>query len=64
MADKSKQTTRFACRARPSVVVHFIGPIEVRIGETKWQGVAYMRNGELYARTVQEFALKFEEIKS
>lgn len=35
--------------------------VEIRIGETKWQGVAYMREGKrkLYVRTKAEFNAKF-----
>lgn len=35
--------------------------VEIRIGETKWQGVVYMREGKrkLYVRTKAEFNAKF-----
>lgn len=35
--------------------------VEIRIGETKWSGVAYMREGKrkLYVRTKAEFNAKF-----
>ena len=35
--------------------------VEIRIGETKWAGVAYMREGKrkLYVRTKAEFNAKF-----
>jgi hypothetical protein len=35
--------------------------VEIRIGETKWSGVVYMREGKrkLYVRTKAEFNAKF-----
>lgn len=35
--------------------------VEIRIGETKWAGVAYVREGKtkLYVRTKAEFKSKF-----
>jgi len=35
--------------------------VEIRIGETKWSGVAYMREGKskVYVRTKAEFKAKF-----
>ncbi len=35
--------------------------VEIRIGETKWSGVVYMREGKrkLYVRTKAEFKAKF-----
>lgn len=35
--------------------------VEIRIGETKWAGVAYMREGKskVYVRTKAEFKAKF-----
>lgn len=35
--------------------------VEIRIGETKWSGVAYMRDGKakIYVRTKAEFKAKF-----
>lgn len=35
--------------------------VEIRIGETKWTGVAYMREGrsKVYVRTKAEFKAKF-----
>jgi hypothetical protein len=35
--------------------------VEIRIGETKWAGVAYMRQGKskVYVRTKAEFKAKF-----
>ena len=35
--------------------------VEIRIGETKWYGVVYMREGKrkLYVRTKAEFNAKF-----
>ena len=35
--------------------------VEIRIGETKWSGVVYMREGkrQLYVRTNAEFNAKF-----
>jgi hypothetical protein len=35
--------------------------VEIRIGETKWSGVAYMREGKakIYVRTKAEFKAKF-----
>lgn len=38
--------------------------VEIRIGETKWSGVVYMREGKrkLYVRTKAEFNAKFAPI--
>jgi hypothetical protein len=38
--------------------------VEIRIGETKWAGVAYVRDGKskLYVRTKAEFKAKFVPI--
>lgn len=38
--------------------------VEIRIGETKWSGVAYVRDGKtkLYVRTKAEFKAKFVPI--
>ena len=35
--------------------------VEIRIGETKWSGVVYMREGKrkIYVRTKAEFNAKF-----
>jgi hypothetical protein len=35
--------------------------VEIRIGETKWAGIAYVREGKskLYVRTKAEFKAKF-----
>ncbi len=35
--------------------------VEIRIGETKWSGVAYVREGrsKVYVRTKAEFKAKF-----
>jgi len=39
--------------------------VEIRIGETKWSGVAYVREGKakLYIRTKAEFKAKFVPMK-
>ena len=39
--------------------------VEIRIGETKWAGVAYMREGKskVYVRTKAEFKAKFDALK-
>lgn len=39
--------------------------VEIRIGETKWSGVAYVRDGKakLYIRTKAEFKAKFVPMK-
>ena len=51
---------KMRCKARHSVVVAVIGPIEVRIGETKWPCTAYSKDGKAFARTNKEFDAKFE----
>lgn len=53
----------YRCKAKHSVTVELLGPIEVRIGETKWPCMAYTRNGKVYARTKREFDAKFEASK-
>jgi hypothetical protein len=49
----------------PSVSVEVISDdVEIRIGETKWAGVAYMREGKskVYVRTKAEFKAKFTPV--
>ena len=48
--------------AKSSVEVELLSDdVEIRIGETKWAGVAYMREGKskVYVRTKAEFKAKF-----
>lgn len=54
--------TRYRCRAKHSLTVEVIGPVEVRIAETRWPCIAYAKDGKLYARTLREFEAKFERI--
>jgi len=53
---------KFRNSGNKSVEVELISDdVEIRIGETKWQGVAYMREGKrkVYVRTKAEFKAKF-----
>lgn len=53
---------RYKNLGNSSVQVEVISDdVEIRIGETKWAGVAYMREGKrkLYVRTKAEFNAKF-----
>lgn len=50
----------------PSVSVEVISDdVEIRIGETKWAGVVYTREGKskVYVRTKAEFKSKFVPVK-
>lgn len=50
----------------PSVSVEVISDdVEIRIGETKWAGVVYTREGKskVYVRTKAEFKAKFVPMK-
>jgi len=62
--DRSRrlQTMKYKNLGNPSVSVEVISDdVEIRIGETKWAGVAYMREGKskVYVRTKAEFKAKF-----
>ena len=53
---------KFKNSGNSSVQVEIISDdVEIRIGETKWSGVVYMREGKrkLYVRTKAEFNAKF-----
>jgi hypothetical protein len=56
------QTMKYRNSAKSSVEVELLSDdVEIRIGETKWAGVAYMREGKskVYVRTKAEFKAKF-----
>jgi hypothetical protein len=56
------QTMKYKNSAKSSVEVELLSDdVEIRIGETKWAGVAYMREGKskVYVRTKAEFKAKF-----
>ncbi len=56
------QTMKYRNSAKNSVEVELLSDdVEIRIGETKWAGVAYMREGKskVYVRTKAEFKAKF-----
>lgn len=56
---------KFKNLGNSSVVVTVISDdVEIRIGETKWAGVAYIRDGKtkLYIRTKAEFKAKFAPV--
>jgi hypothetical protein len=56
------QTMKYRNYAKSSVEVELLSDdVEIRIGETKWAGVAYMREGKskVYVRTKAEFKAKF-----
>ncbi len=44
----------------PSVCVEFVAFCEIRIAETKKQGVIYSRDAKFYVRSAAEFCHKFE----
>jgi len=55
-------TMKFRNSGNKSVEVELISDdVEIRIGETKWSGVAYVREGrsKVYVRTKAEFKAKF-----
>lgn len=57
-----KPKMRYKNLGNSSVQVELLSDdVEIRIGETKWAGVAYMREGKrkLYVRTKAEFNAKF-----
>lgn len=57
-----KTTMKFRNSGNKSVEVELISDdVEIRIGETKWSGVAYVREGrsKVYVRTKAEFKAKF-----
>lgn len=45
------------------VEVEYLGAVEVRLAETKWQGALYVRNGKRYVRMATEFAASFIPVK-
>ncbi len=56
------QTMKYRNLGNSSVEVELLSDdVEIRIGETKWAGVAYMREGKskVYVRTKAEFKAKF-----
>jgi hypothetical protein len=56
------QTMKYRNLGKSSVEVELLSDdVEIRIGETKWAGVAYMREGKskVYVRTKAEFKAKF-----
>jgi hypothetical protein len=56
------QTMKYKNSGNPSVSVEVISDdVEIRIGETKWAGVVYTREGKskVYVRTKAEFKAKF-----
>lgn len=58
---------RYKNLGNSSVQVELIcDDVEIRIGETKWSGVAYLRDGKtkLYIRTKAEFKAKFVPVES
>ena len=58
---------RFKNSGNSSVQVEVISDdVEIRIGETKWSGIAYLRDGKtkLYVRTKAEFKAKFVPVES
>jgi hypothetical protein len=57
---------KFRNASNKSVIVELLSDdVEVRIGETKWPSVAYLRTGTLkvYVRTKAEFYSKFLPVK-
>ena len=59
------QTMKYKNSGNPSVSVEVISDdVEIRIGETKWAGVAYTREGKskVYVRTKAEFKAKFTPV--
>jgi hypothetical protein len=62
----NRTTMKFKNSGNSSVIVEVISDdVEIRIGETKWAGVAYVRDGrsKLYIRTKAEFKSKFVPVK-
>lgn len=58
----SRTMKRYRNLGNSSVQVELLSDdVEIRIGETKWTGVAYMREGrsKVYVRTKAEFKAKF-----
>jgi hypothetical protein len=56
------QTMKYRNSAKSSVEVELLSDdVEIRIGETKWAGVVYTREGKskVYVRTKAEFKAKF-----